>query len=107
MVFHVCDGGLLQGYTKQPVKVKNEEGKEEEIYFRGSAIYRANFKWIDKIFDLNAAEKIVFAGSSFGSIGVFNWMDYLKSMVKNPEKIYGILDTVLYPSPQLATFIVE
>ena len=83
-----CDGTFFQGYNKDPV-----EHEGQKLYFRGSVIMRAHFKWIDEKFGLEQAEKIVFAGSSIGGIGVILWIDYLKGLVTKPEKVYGIVDS--------------
>ena len=79
-----CSGAAFQGYNKDPV-----EHKGTKMFFRGSAIMRSPFKWIDENFGLEKAGKIVLSGTSFGSIAVSLWIDYLKGLVTKPEKVYG------------------
>ena len=52
---------------------------------------RANLKLTDQMFDLEAASKIVFVGSSTGGHAVMLWIDYLKGLVSNPDKVYGVV----------------
>ena len=60
---------------------------------------RANFKWIDLNYRLNDADKIILAGSTIGGIATLLWIDYLKSLVSDPDKVYGIIDSALVPTP--------
>ena len=62
---------------------------------------RSNLKWIDLKYDLNKAEKIVFAGTSIGGAAVMLWIDELKAMVSEPEKVYGILDSSIMHNPSI------
>ena len=60
---------------------------------------RAHFKWINQKYSLNSASKIVLAGSQSGGIGTFLWVDYLRGLVSNPDKVYGIVDSGLIMGP--------
>lgn len=84
-----CSGAAFQGYNKDPV-----EHEDAKIYFRGSAIMRSHFKWIDENYGLEKAGKIVLAGTSFGAIAVSLWIDYLKGLVTQPKKVYGVIDSL-------------
>lgn len=55
---------------------------------------RSHFKWIDQNYGLEKTGKIVLAGSSFGAIAVSLWIDYLKGLVTQPEKVYGVIDSL-------------
>ena len=91
-----CDGSFFQGYNKDPV-----DHNGTKLYFRGSANMRSNLKWIDLKYDLNKAEKIVFAWTSIGGAPVMLWIDELKAMVSEPEKVYGILDSSIMHNPSI------
>lgn len=41
-IFGYCDGSLHQGYNPEPVKYK-----DAQLYFRGGAISRSHFDWIN------------------------------------------------------------
>ena len=41
-VLGYCDGALHQGVNKDPIKYK-----DTELYFRGAAITRSHFAWIN------------------------------------------------------------
>ena len=75
------------------------------LYFRGSVNMRASFKWADLKFNLSRADRIVLAGSGAGGVGAFLWIDYLKGLVSNKSKVYGIADTAIYMDPvEMARF---
>ena len=97
-----CDGSLFQGNNKDVVKHKGTD-----LYFRGSVNMRANFKWIDLNYKLNEATKIVLAGSSIGGISTMLWIDELRAMVTQPEKVYGIIDSSITPKPPIPTVLLE
>ena len=86
-----CDGTSFQGHNKKAV-----EYKESKIYFRGSVNMRAHFKWINQKQNFNEAEKIVLSGSRAAGIAVIAWVDYLRDMLKDPTKLYGIVDSGIF-----------
>jgi O-palmitoleoyl-L-serine hydrolase len=86
-----CDGSIHQGYTKEPVKYKGHE-----LYFRGSAIFRAHIKWIDTNYDLKGAEKILFTGMSAGGLAVNGWNRYIRDFVNNDSKLYMVSDASIF-----------
>jgi len=90
-----CDGAAFQGNNANPVKSKNESN----LYFRGSVNTRSAFSWVDSQVSLNSAKKIVLAGTLAGGVGVFLWIDYLRGLVSDPKKVYGIADSALYKTP--------
>lgn len=96
IVILYCDGTIYQGNNKNPIDVNGTT-----IYFRGSVIMRSHFKWIDTEYDLNAAEKIVLTGFSAGGFGTYLWIDYLRGLVKDPEKVQGIVDSAMYLNPDV------
>jgi hypothetical protein len=71
-----CDGSLHQGNNINPVPYKGAN-----IYFRGAVNMRSHISWANTKFNLNKAKKVVLTGSSAGGVGVFLWIDYLKSQV--------------------------
>jgi O-palmitoleoyl-L-serine hydrolase len=75
-VFLYCDGAFHQGYAKSPIKYK-----DTSLYFRGAAITRSHFKYMDSYFSFKAADKVVLTGSSAGGMATFVWADYLKGML--------------------------
>ena len=94
IILPYCDGALFQGYTKKPI---NHKGRD--LYFRGSSIMRGHFKWIDQQYGLDKANRIVMTGSSAGGMAVTLWIDYLRSLLKNPNKLSGIVDTGIFLDP--------
>ena len=72
-IFGYCDGSLHQGYARDPIKYKGID-----MYFRGSAITRSHFDWINSKYNLKGASKIVLTGGSAGAVGVNLWNNYLK-----------------------------
>ena len=90
-----CDGALFQGYNKNPVEFNGQK-----IYFRGSKIVRAHFKWVDEHYSFTNAKKVVLAGGSSGGIGVYFWIDYLRGLMNDPKKLYGIVDSGYFMDPQ-------
>ena len=83
-----CDGSLHQGFSKDPIKYK-----EAQLYFRGSAITRSHFDWIESQYNLKGAEKVVLTGASAGGMGVNYWSNYLKNYVADGSKVYPISDS--------------
>jgi O-palmitoleoyl-L-serine hydrolase len=90
-IFGYCDGSLHQGYAEDPIKYK-----DAELYFRGAAITRSHFDWIDSKYDLKGAEKIIFTGGSAGGLGVNLWSNYVKDFVGDEKKVYSIPDSGVF-----------
>ena len=63
---------------------------------------KSHFKWINQKYYLDNAVKIVLGGSSAGGFGTALWIDYLKGLVKEPSKVYGIVDSGILMDPQLS-----
>jgi hypothetical protein len=82
---------LHQGYAPDPVKYK-----DAQLYFRGGAITRSHFNWINSKYNLKNANKIILTGGSAGGIAVHLWNNYLRSYVKNPDSIYAIDDSGVF-----------
>jgi O-palmitoleoyl-L-serine hydrolase len=78
-IFGYCDGSLHQGYTADPVKYK-----DAQLYFRGAAITRSHFNWINSKYNLKSADRIILTGGSAGGIAVQLWNNYLRAYVRNP-----------------------
>ena len=95
IVLLYCDGVLFQGYNKNPY---NHKGRD--LFFRGSRIMRAHLKWIDQQYNFSAAKKIVLAGISAGGMATYMWIDYLRSIVNDPNKVYGIVDSGIFLDPE-------
>jgi len=94
IVLLYCDGSLFQGNNRKPVSVAGSS-----IYFRGAVNMRSHFKWADKKFNFTKAEQIVLSGESAGGIATYLWIDYLKSIVKDPKKVYGVVDSGIFLGP--------
>ena len=60
---------------------------------------RAHLKWIDEQYNFSKAKKIVLAGLDGGGIATYLWIDYLRGMVNDPNKVYGIIDSSIYFGP--------
>lgn len=75
-VFLYCDGAFHQGYSKNPIKYK-----DTSLYFRGAAITRSHFKYLDSQYSFKNAKKVVLTGSSAGGMATFAWADYLKTLM--------------------------
>jgi hypothetical protein len=69
------------------------------LYFRGAVNMRSHISWANTKFNFNKANKVVLAGSSAGGTGVFLWIDYLKSQVSDPSKVYGVADSGIFMDP--------
>ena len=95
IVLLYCDGALFQGYNKNPYPHKGKD-----LFFRGSRIMRAHLKWIDEQYSFANAKKIVMAGISAGGMATYLWIDYLADIVKNPKKLYGIVDSGIFLDPE-------
>ena len=39
------------------------------------------------------------AGTSGGGIGVYGWADYVRGMMKDPKKLYGVIDSGIFLDP--------
>jgi len=89
-----CDGAFHQGNNKNAIQYK-----DRKLYFRGALNTRSHLKYIDQKYNLNGADKIVFTGSSAGGIATYLWVDYVRSLVSNPNKVYGIVDSGIFVDP--------
>jgi hypothetical protein len=89
-----CDGALYQGNNDNPVSVNGTN-----IYFRGAVNMRSHLSWANTEFNFNKASKVMLAGSSAGGFGVFLWIDYLKGLVTDPSKVYGVVDSGIFMDP--------
>ena len=56
-------------------------------------------------YGLEKAGKIVFAGSGMGGTGVIYWIDYLRQMVSQPDKIYGVVDSAIVSDPMFMKYL--
>ncbi len=89
-----CDGSFHQGNNKSPIQYK-----DTTLFFRGALNTRSHIKWADSKYGLNKAEKIVISGSSAGGIATYLWVDYLRGMVDDPRKVYGVVDSGIFYDP--------
>lgn len=87
-IFGYCDGAFHQGISKDPVKYK-----DASLYFRGAAITRSHFDWINEKYGLKEADKIVLTGASAGGVAVALWNNYLKDYVREEKKVFPIADS--------------
>ena len=39
------------------------------------------------------------AGGSSGGIGVYFWIDYLRGLINDPKKLYGVIDSGIFLDP--------
>lgn len=86
-----CDGLTYQGYRKEPYDYKGNK-----LYFRGALNMRAHLKWINQEYSLQNSSKIVMMGASAGAIGVYTWIDYVRDMLDDPGKLYGVVDSGIF-----------
>lgn len=86
-----CDGALHQGYAPTPIRYK-----DAELYFRGAAITRSHFDWINLRYGLKSASRVVLTGGSAGGIGVHLWNNYLRGYLNNPESLLAIDDSGVF-----------
>lgn len=90
-IFGYCDGSLHQGFAPDPIKYK-----DALLYFRGAAITRSHFNWINNKYNLKNANKIILTGGSAGGIAVHLWNNYIRSYVNNPDAVYSIDDSGVF-----------
>jgi len=86
-----CDGLTYQGNRKDPYDYKNTQ-----LYFRGAVNTRAHIKWIDQQFNIQNSSKILLMGGSAGGIAVYMWVDYIRDMLEDPSKLYGVVDSGIF-----------
>jgi hypothetical protein len=89
-----CDGSFHQGNNKNAIKYK-----DTELYFRGALNTRSHFQWAHNKYDLTKAERIVVSGSSAGGMSTYLWVDYVRSLVPNPSRVYGVADSGVFYDP--------
>ena len=94
IVLLYCDGTLFQGYNKNAYSHKGKD-----LFFRGSKIMRAHLKWINEQYNFSTAKKIVLTGISAGGMATYLWIDYLRGIVNDPNKVYGIVDSGIFFEP--------
>ncbi len=73
------------------------------MYFRGAAITRSHFNWINFKYNLKNANKIILTGGSAGGVAVHLWNNYLRSYVKNPDVVYSIDDSGVFMNAKTTT----
>lgn len=88
IVFGYCDGSLHQGNRENPIPYK-----DTELYFKGAAITRSHFKWIQNHYDLKGADKVVMTGTSAGGVATYIWTNYMMSLVSEPRNVLSIPDS--------------
>ena len=92
-VFVYCDGAFHQGNSNSSIKYK-----DAELFFRGSLITKANFKFLDNKYNFTQTKKMVLTGTSAGGIATFIWADYIKTILPDPN-------TQFYPLPESSIFL--
>ena len=96
-----CDGGLFQGYSKEPTKYK-----DKQLFFSGNSIIKAILSEIsDKIKGNNNIEMIL-AGSQSGAIGAMIWASYFKDFF-NTQNFKLILDSIPQSNPSVSGSLYE
>lgn len=91
IVFGYCDGSMHQGYRKNPISYKGVD-----LYFRGAAVTRSNFKWVQTRYNLRGAEQVILTGSSAGGVATFLWTNYLRTLVSRPNNVVSIPDSGVF-----------
>ena len=61
---------------------------------------KAHLKWTDEQYNFSTAKKIVMTGISAGGMATYLWIDYLRGMVNDPNKVYGIVDSGIFFGPE-------
>lgn len=101
VVIMYCDGAFHQGNNKNPIQYK-----DRLLYFRGAVNTRSHIKYADQKYGLNNAERIIVSGSSAGGMATYLWVDYVKSLVTRPERVFGVADSGIFYDP-LINFYME
>lgn len=92
IVFGYCDGSLHQGYRKVEISYRGEK-----LYFRGAAITRSHFKWIDQRYPtFKNADQVVITGSSAGGIATYIWANYARTLVNNASAVLSVPDSGIF-----------
>ena len=91
VIIMYCDGSLHQGSNPSPVKYK-----DIELYFRGADNTRSHFKYLLNNHNLASAASVVVTGSSAGGIATTLWINYVRSLLNNPEVMVSIPDSAVF-----------
>lgn len=94
IVIMYCDGAFHQGNNKSPIQYK-----DTKLYFRGAANTRSHLKWAESKYSLSKADKVVVSGSSAGGIATFLWVDHIRTLVSDPNVVYGVVDSGIFFDP--------
>ena len=86
-----CDGAIHQGFSIKPIHYK-----EAKLFFRGGALTRSHFNWINSKYSLTEANQIVLTGMSAGGVAVNSWNNYLRKLSGDPSKVYTISDSSIF-----------
>jgi len=70
--------------------------KEATLYFRGAAITRSHFKWLEQKYKISEASQILLTGGSAGALGSLYWTNYLRDMVNNPMIVSTVADSGIF-----------
>lgn len=66
------------------------------MYFRGSLITKAHFKWLVDNYQMDQASTILLTGASAGGIAVAIWDGYLRSIIKDSSAVKSVPDSGLF-----------
>lgn len=86
-----CDGSMHQGNNPDSVRYK-----DTELYFRGAVNTRAHFKYLLEKHDLAKAKSVVLTGSSAGGIATALWINYVRTLLENPNSMVSIADSGIF-----------
>lgn len=89
-----CDGAFHQGNNKSPIQYK-----DAQLYFRGAINTRSHIKWAGNKYKLAQADRIIVSGSSAGGIATYLWVDYFRTLVKDPKVVFGVADSGIFYDP--------
>jgi O-palmitoleoyl-L-serine hydrolase len=83
-----CDGSMHQGSNSNSIKYK-----DTEFFFRGADNTRAHFKYLLQNHNFAAATNVVLTGSSAGGIATALWINYVRSLLNDPNVMVSIPDS--------------
>jgi len=86
-----CDGSMHQGSNSDSFRYK-----DSELFFRGAVNTRAHLKYLLQDYNLAAATNVVLTGSSAGGIATALWINYVRSLLENPNAMVSIPDSAVF-----------
>jgi len=86
-----CDGTGHQGYASDPVEFNGEK-----IYFRGENNTKGTLYQLVVTYVLGEATDMIVTGDSAGGLATYNWVNYIKTLLRPDAKIVAAPDSGLF-----------